>query len=63
MTQALGLALAQKKCFPSATAISWLGFMIDAESMTVVIPKGKLLGVLMEWKVWKEKEVASRKQL
>ena len=49
LTVQLGLDLAQKKCMPPATAITWLGFRRDSISMTVTIPEAKLAAILSDY--------------
>lgn len=59
----LGLQLAEKKCFPPAKKVEWLGYYLDSETMSVAIPKTKLTEVLQECEQWLARKRASRKMI
>ena len=59
----LGLALAQHKCFPPATAMEWLGFYIDTDLMILSVPDRKLKEVVAECTLWMNKTCATKKQI
>lgn len=42
ITKSLGLQLALKKCVKPTRKIEWLGYLLDADNMTLAIPQQKL---------------------
>lgn len=57
----LGLDLAHSKCLPPTHALEWLGFHVDASTMTVAVPDTKLHEILDDCKVWSKKSHATKK--
>lgn len=58
LSSSLGLQLAEKKCFPPAQKLEWLGYQIDTNEMTVAIPQEKLQSVIQECQKWLTRERA-----
>ena len=63
LCELLGIDLAKDKCFPPCVRLIWLGFHLDAECMSISIPKEKLEKVLKECDGWLRRPKASKKAL
>lgn len=60
LTTHLGLELASDKCEKPTQAIQWLGYEVNTITMSVTIPKDKMLQVLHECKLWSNRSRASK---
>ena len=61
--EALGIELAKNKCHPPSVRLTWIGFHLDVETMSISIPEPKLEQVLIEAKTWLERPRASKQAL
>lgn len=59
----LGLVIAPEKSSDPSVEMEWLGYMINSQSMTVVIPKEKINEVVAKTNQWIDKIYATRRDL
>lgn len=59
----LGLSLATDKCHPPTKLIEWLGFLVDADLMTLSVPQKKLSETLIECKKWVDRTRITKRNL
>lgn len=59
----LGLKLAKDKCRSPTTSIEWLGYQINTDNMTLLIPPKKLEEVLLECNKWINRSRANKRSL
>ena len=63
LSDTLGLKLASHKCVPPTTELTWLGYTINTELLTVTIPLEKVQETVEVCKRWLTKTSVTRKEL
>ena len=59
----LGVPLAQQKTEGPATKLSFLGFILDSESLEILLPEQKIEKIKVELKIWSTKKSGTKRQL
>lgn len=63
LMQKLGLQLAENKCHPPATTVTWLGYTLDTKKMQISIPKAKIDEVHSECVTWLTRSRVNKRAL
>ena len=63
LTSDLGLDLSLHKCVPPTKKLTWLGYTLCTDTMTLTIPSEKVQEALDTCKAWLNKRTATRKEL
>ena len=63
LTLDLGFAVAQDKCVPPSTCMTFLGIEIDSVALVLRIPQDKISRALQDLVIWTKRQTASKKQL
>ena len=59
----LGLDMAVEKCVAPTNTLTWLGYTVDTNSMTVTVQKEKVDEAIDDCEQWLTKQVVTRKEL
>ena len=63
LTARLGLQLSEHKCVPPTKKLTWLGFTVCTDTMTLTLPNDKVQEAITLCNSWLEKTTATRKEL
>ena len=63
LTEKLGLTLSKEKCIPPTKSLTWLGYTINTETLTLTLPNAKIQEAIELCQFWLTKRIASRKEV